>query len=150
MSPLANLPYWTYNGLSKPNALRAASICSGVVLRPTARRAGSPAGSLTKMMNVSSDTTKSTRTMKSARRIRYLPTYPPPRIRARREGAACRDPLRIVPCFLVASKPPRSALVRHGQLIERSQSGELVERVVDYVVRGDVHAVIEEIRRVRH
>ncbi len=72
--PAANRPYWTYRGLSSPKASRAAAICSGLVDLPTALRAGSPAGSLTKMMNVRSDTTNRTSTMKSVRLMRYLPT----------------------------------------------------------------------------
>jgi hypothetical protein len=49
---------------------------SGVVCLPAARRAGSEAGSLTKMMNVIRDTMNSTRIMNSVRRIRYLPIAP--------------------------------------------------------------------------
>jgi len=60
MRPLANRAYWTTSGLSKPKAFRAFSICTGSVRRPTARRAGSPAGSLTKIRNVRIEMTIST------------------------------------------------------------------------------------------
>ena len=46
------------------------TICSGVVDRPTARRAGSPAGSFTKIRNVRSETMNSTNTRKRVRLIR--------------------------------------------------------------------------------
>jgi hypothetical protein len=46
-----------------------------VVALPVARRAGSDAGSLTKMTNVMSETMNRTNTVKSSRRIRNLPTF---------------------------------------------------------------------------
>jgi hypothetical protein len=62
MSPFANRPYWKINGRSSPKARLAFAICSGSVLLPTARRAGSPAGSFTKIRNVRIEMTISTRT----------------------------------------------------------------------------------------
>ena len=75
MRPCANRAYCTYTGRLRPNASRAASMFSSVVALPVARRAGSDAGSLTKMTNVMSETTNRTNTVKSSRRIKNLPTF---------------------------------------------------------------------------
>src|ERR671919_479990 len=42
--PLANRPYWTYQGLSSPRFSRACWMMSGLVRRPAAILAGSPGG----------------------------------------------------------------------------------------------------------
>ena len=55
-------PIWMISGRSSPKARRAFAICTGSVHRPTARLAGSPGGSFTKIVKVRIEVTTSTRT----------------------------------------------------------------------------------------
>ena len=128
--------------------MRAAAICSGVVVLPTARRAGSPDGKLDEDQEreqgddeQDQDHEEPPSDQVPAHLLLHLL-----RLLPERRGSLLAT-LRLAPLHSPRSQADQCFA---PPCVERRQPGELVERVVDDVIRDDVHVVVEEVRRERH